>query len=90
MCFHRENITKNDMFSLQYTIFCIILIALFPLHDFVGGEGLKAGNQPNSFCSPIPCDTKDKTRSCAHCYRPSERKTSFFKSREECAAACKA
>ncbi|CAG7892941.1 unnamed protein product, partial [Brassica rapa] len=56
----------------------------------VGGQGLKAGNQPNSFCSPIPCDTKDKTRSCAHCYRPSERKTSFFKSREECAAACKA
>ncbi|WZZ32567.1 hypothetical protein YC2023_015968 [Brassica napus] len=53
------------MSSSQFVIFCIILIALFPLHDY-------------------------KTRSCAHCYRPSERQTSFFKSREECTAACKA
>ncbi|KAL0694100.1 hypothetical protein Bca4012_061280 [Brassica carinata] len=71
------------MASSQFAIFCIILIALFPLHEFVDGQGLIKG------CVPTNCDSRDKKRSCSCCYNPSKLKTICFKSKAECTAACK-
>ncbi|CAH8336335.1 unnamed protein product [Eruca vesicaria subsp. sativa] len=73
------------MSSSQLTIFCIILIALFPLHEFVNGQGGKAGK---FYCQALNCDANDKNRSCFICKRP---KTSHrFNSMAECNAACHA
>ncbi|WZY92747.1 hypothetical protein YC2023_065076 [Brassica napus] len=82
---YRNNITKNNMSSSHLAIFCVILIALFPLHEFVDGQGANAG-----FCVPVNCDTNDKNRSCATCHIASPRKTLSFKSLAECKAGCKA
>ncbi|KAG5396665.1 hypothetical protein IGI04_018479 [Brassica rapa subsp. trilocularis] len=58
------------MSSSHLAIFCVILIALFSLHEFVDGQGANAG-----FCVPVNCDTNDKNRSCATCHIASPRKT---------------
>ncbi|KAF3577682.1 hypothetical protein DY000_02029920 [Brassica cretica] len=73
------------MSSSQLAIFCVILITLFPLHEFVDGQGVKAG-----IWAPVNCDTKDKNRSCAICHIASPRKSLSFKSLAECNAGCKA
>ncbi|KAH0883362.1 hypothetical protein HID58_059458 [Brassica napus] len=73
------------MSSSQFAIFCAILITLFPLHEFVDGQGGNAG-----FCVPVNCDTNDKNRSCATCHIASPRKSLSFKSLAECNAGCKA
>ncbi|KAG5409601.1 hypothetical protein IGI04_005920, partial [Brassica rapa subsp. trilocularis] len=65
----------------------VILLLHFFVYIVVDGQDLKAGNHPRPFCSPISCDAKDKNHSCAICHRGKMK--FFFKSREECASACK-
>ncbi|KAF8044613.1 hypothetical protein N665_0362s0007 [Sinapis alba] len=52
------------MSSSQFTIFCIILIVLFPLHEFQGVQVVKAAK---GTCEQKTCPnlkTKDKTCFC--------------------------
>ena len=65
----------------------VILLLHFFVYIVVDGQDLKAGNHPRPFCSPISCDAKEKNYSCAICHRGKMK--NLFKSREECASACK-
>ncbi|CAN6975393.1 unnamed protein product, partial [Brassica oleracea var. botrytis] len=66
---YQKNITKNNMSSSQFAIFCIILIALFPLHEFVDGQIIERPFMPpEKTCTEIQCPTKrDKARRCFCC-----------------------
>ncbi|KAF8080268.1 hypothetical protein N665_0960s0001 [Sinapis alba] len=72
------------MSSSQFAIFCTILIALFPLHEFVDGQGLDAGK---STCKETKC-SKDKNLTCPCCVSIAGLKNRCFKSMEECSRAC--
>ncbi|CAN6975304.1 unnamed protein product [Brassica rapa subsp. trilocularis] len=78
------NITKNNMSSSQFAIFCIILIALFPLHEFVDGQGLEAGKET---CKQIKCG-KDKNLTCPCCVSKAGLQNRCYKSIEECSLRC--
>ncbi|XP_056867157.1 EMBRYO SURROUNDING FACTOR 1-like protein 8 [Raphanus sativus] len=64
------------MSSSQFAIFCIILIALFPLHEFVDGQGT---------CKQTPCpNAKDKNKTCFCC--PSNNRC--YATKDTCAGWC--
>ncbi|WZZ52987.1 hypothetical protein YC2023_053094 [Brassica napus] len=71
------------MSSSQLPIFCIIMIALFPLHEFVHGQGLNAGNAAKQTCKQMNCDTQDKNRSCSCCVTKSGKPLWCHKSKDE-------
>ncbi|KAL0857476.1 hypothetical protein Bca101_062630 [Brassica carinata] len=72
------------MLSSKFAIFCFILIALLPLHEFVVGQGLEA-DKPT--CQQIQC-SKDKKLTCPCCVSKAGIRTRCYKSMEECSRLC--
>ena len=96
MCIEK-NITKNNMSSSQFATFCIILIVLFPLHEFVDGQIPdrpiigpiidNPGLPPEKLCTEIQCPSaSDKNRRC-FCCGVNEDRTCYGDSRM-CADDC--
>ncbi|KAF8098417.1 hypothetical protein N665_0267s0002 [Sinapis alba] len=76
------------MSSSQLAIFCIIMIVLFPVHEFVDGQGLNAGNAAKKTCQQKNCDAQDKNRSCSCCVTKSGNILWCHKSKDECTLRC--
>ncbi|KAF8050264.1 hypothetical protein N665_0338s0045 [Sinapis alba] len=77
------------MSSSQIAIFCIILIVLFPLHKFVDGQGLAAGNAAKGTCDPVKCpNAKDKEKMCSCCSTLIKGKHRCYATKEICMGWC--
>nr|VDC86955.1 unnamed protein product [Brassica oleracea] len=74
------------MSSSQFTIFCIILIALFPLHEcmFVDGQGAAA----KAICTQTPCHELKENHTCSCCSSKVKAQNLCYMSQEECTRRC--
>ncbi|KAF8083909.1 hypothetical protein N665_0746s0011 [Sinapis alba] len=77
------------MSSSHIYIFCIILIVLFPLHKFVDGQGLAAGNAAKGTCNQIKCnEPKDQDNTCYCCFTKIKGKSRCYLTKETCMVWC--
>ncbi|KAF8083908.1 hypothetical protein N665_0746s0010 [Sinapis alba] len=77
------------MSSSHIAIFCIILIILFPLHKFVDGQGLAAGNAAKGTCNQSKCPNgKDKDRTCNCCSTKIKGEYRCYETKEICMRLC--
>ncbi|CAN6870186.1 unnamed protein product [Brassica oleracea] len=71
------------MSSSKFVILCIVLIALFPLHEFVDGQGLKASDASRETCKQLQCDKIDK-KLCSCCVSKARTMDRCYQRKEDC------
>ncbi|KAF8093699.1 hypothetical protein N665_0380s0019 [Sinapis alba] len=77
------------MSSSQFTIFCIISIVLFPLHEFVDGQGLETGNAARVTCEQVKCPgIKNEDDNCYCCPSKTKEKKKCYAYKELCTRFC--
>nr|VDC86953.1 unnamed protein product [Brassica oleracea] len=69
------------MSSSQFTIFCIILIALFPLHECMV-------QQLKQFAIKNPCHELKENHTCSCCSSKVKAQNLCYMSQEECTRRC--
>ncbi|CAG7879626.1 unnamed protein product [Brassica rapa] len=74
------------MSSSQFTIFCIILIALFPLHERMLVDGQGVGAKPT--CKQTPCHELKPNHTCSCCSSKVKAQNMCYMSQEECTRRC--